>query len=74
MSAPRRLLTAALLLGPPPAAASDTDVDQRDRLLDQIVRDIQATTRDAGRGKLSDPCSAMRTVPSHRSAGERARC
>jgi protein-L-isoaspartate(D-aspartate) O-methyltransferase len=41
--------------------------DQRDRLLDEIVRAIRATARDTGRDKLSEPVlRAMRTVPRHR--------
>ena len=67
MNVLRRLLTVALLVGPLPAPARDRYVDQRDRLLDEIVREIRATARDTGRDKLSDPVlRAMRTVPRHR--------
>jgi len=49
------------------APARDMYADQRDRLLDEIVRAIRATARDTGRDKLSEPVlRAMRTVPRHR--------
>ena len=63
----RRLLTAALLAGPLHASAQDSHVDQRQRLVDQIVLEMQATSRDTGRDKLRDSVlRAMRTVPRHR--------
>src|SRR6185295_17178352 len=67
MNALRRLLTAALLTGPLPASAQDSYLDQRQRLVDQIVVEMQATSRDTGRDKLRDSVlRAMRTVPRHR--------
>jgi len=63
----RRLLTAALLAGPLHASAQDSHVDQRQRLVDQIVLEMQATSGDTGRDKLRDSVlRAMRTVPRHR--------
>ena len=67
MNALRRLLTAALLAGPLHASAQDSYVDQRQRLVDQIVVEMQATSRETGRDKLRDSVlRAMRTVPRHR--------
>jgi protein-L-isoaspartate(D-aspartate) O-methyltransferase len=67
MNALRRLLTAALLTGPLPASAQDSYVDLRQRLVDQIVVEMQATSRDTGLDKLRDSVlRAMRTVPRHR--------
>jgi len=64
MNVLRRLLTAALLAGPMDASAQDSYVDQRQRLVDQIVVEMQATSRETGRGKLSaSVLRAMRTVP-----------
>ena len=67
MNTLRRLLIAALLAAPLHASAQDSYVDQRRRLVEQIVREIQATSRDTGRDKLRDSVlRAMRTVPRHR--------
>jgi protein-L-isoaspartate(D-aspartate) O-methyltransferase len=63
----RRLLTAALLMGPVRASAQDPYVDRRQRLVDQIAVEMRATSRDTGRDKLSNSVlRAMRTVPRHR--------
>src|SRR5580765_1609478 len=67
MNALRRLLTAALLASPLPVSAQDSYVDLRQRLVDQIVREMQATSRDTGLDKLRDSVlRAMRTVQRHR--------
>jgi protein-L-isoaspartate(D-aspartate) O-methyltransferase len=67
MNVLRRLLTAALLAGPPQASAEDSYFDQRQRLVDQIVLEMQATSRDTGLSTLRDSVlRAMRTVPRHR--------
>ena len=63
----RRLLNAALLTSPLHASAQDSYVDQRQRLADQIVREMQATSGETGVDKLRDSVlRAMRTVPRHR--------
>ena len=66
MNALRRFLTAALLAGPLHTSAQDSYVDQRQRLVDQIAIEIEATSRDTGLHKLRDTVlRAMRTVPRH---------
>lgn len=67
MNALRRLLTAALLVGPLHARAQDSYDDQRRRLVDGIVFEMRATARDTGRDRLRDSVlRAMLTVPRHR--------
>jgi protein-L-isoaspartate(D-aspartate) O-methyltransferase len=67
MNALRRLLTAALLVGPLQASAEDPYVGPRQRLVDEILLEMRATARDTGRDKLSDSVQrAMRTVQRHR--------
>ena len=67
MNGLRRLLTAALLAGPVHATAQDSYVAARQRLVDQIVVEIRATSGDTGLDKLSDSVvRAMRAVPRHR--------
>ena len=63
----RRLLTAALLAGPVHSPAQDSYVDERQRLVDQIIVETKATSLDTGVDKLSDSVvRAMRAVPRHR--------
>ena len=67
MNALRGLVTAALLASPVHAPAQDPYVDVRQRLVDQIVFEIGATSRYTGIDKLSDSVlRAMRAVPRHR--------
>ena len=67
MNALRRLLMAALLAGSLPASAQDSYVDQRRRLVDRIVVEMKATSRETGLDKLRESVlDAMRTVPRHR--------
>jgi len=67
MYALRRLLAAALLAGTLHASAQDPYVEQRQRLVDQLVFEMQATSGDTGLHKLRDSVlRAMRTVPRHR--------
>jgi protein-L-isoaspartate(D-aspartate) O-methyltransferase len=67
MNVLRRLLTAALLAGPVHAPAQDSYVVERQRLVDQIVLETVATSRDTGIDKLSGSVvRAMRAVPRHR--------
>ena len=66
MNALRRLLTARCS-GPLHASAQTGIVNQRQRLVDQIVLEMQATSASAGLDKLRDSVlRAMRTVPRHR--------
>ncbi len=68
MNALRKLWTAALLACPLHASAQDSNLDQRRaRLVDEIVVEIRATSRETGVDKLRDSVlRAMRTVPRHR--------
>jgi protein-L-isoaspartate(D-aspartate) O-methyltransferase len=67
VNALRRLLTAALVVGPLPGSAREAQDEARRRLVDEIILEIRATSRDTGRGTLSDAVlRAMRTVPRHR--------
>jgi protein-L-isoaspartate(D-aspartate) O-methyltransferase len=67
MNALRRLVTAALLLGPMRAAGEDEYAAKRERLVDEIVAEMRATRDTTGRERLSDSVlRAMRTVPRHR--------
>jgi protein-L-isoaspartate(D-aspartate) O-methyltransferase len=64
----RRLLTAATIVVSPMNASANDDFDaKRSRLVDGIAAQMQATSGETGRERLS-PCveRALRTVPRHR--------